>query len=300
MLALVKSDWRNQGRKSALTLSDGKTEQSGIRRLREQFGAVEIATITALQLERYSNERQDKGAAVSTVRNELNVLKHGMNLACEKDLLAKVPPFPTLTPKNIRTGYFERHELNAILAELPERVRPVVLAMYWTGWRKNEVLSRRWENIDLQAGTIRLEPGETKNGEGRTYPFSAAPELQAVIEAQLAYTKAVERRTGQIVPFVFHREGRPIKSFRTAWRAASRRSGIARIPHDFRRTAVRNLETSGISRTIAMKIVGHKTESIYRRYHIVNDQDMRDAVAKLAAAAQDKQVLPLKRKAAQV
>ena len=47
-----------------------------------------------------------------------------------------------------------------------------------------------------------------------------------------------------------------------------------------------------------MKIVGHKTESIYRRYHIVNDQDMRDAVAKLAAAAQDKQVLPLKRKAA--
>ncbi len=93
------------------------------------------------------------------------------------------------------------------------------------------------------------------------------------------------------------RRGRPIKSFRTAWRAASRRSGITRIPHDFRRTAVRNLETSGISRTIAMKIVGHKTESIYRRYHIVNDQDMRDAVAKLAAAAQDKQVLPLMRKA---
>jgi hypothetical protein len=72
VLALVKSDWRNQGRKSALTLSDGKTEQSGIRRLRERFGAVEIATITALQLERDSNERQDKGAAVSTVRNELN------------------------------------------------------------------------------------------------------------------------------------------------------------------------------------------------------------------------------------
>src|SRR5207249_10654096 len=86
VLALLKSDWRNQGRKSELTLSDGKTEQSGIRRLREKFGAVEIATITALQLERYSNDRQDKGAAVSTVRNELNVLLPRMNLAWLEDL----------------------------------------------------------------------------------------------------------------------------------------------------------------------------------------------------------------------
>jgi hypothetical protein len=119
-----------------------------------------------------------------------------------------------------------------------------------------------------------------------------------VIEQQRAYTDAVERRTGQIVPFVFHREGRRIKSFRSAWRAASRRSGITRIPHDFRRTAVRNLVRAGVSQKVAMELTGHLTPSVFDRYDITDDRDRRDAVAKLAAAAQDKQVLPLKRKAA--
>jgi hypothetical protein len=48
-----------------------------------------------------------------------------------------------------------------------------------------------------------------------------------------------------------------------------------------RRSAVRRLEAAGVPRTTAMKLVGHKTESIYRRYAIVSEAEMKDAAAKL-------------------
>ena len=145
--------------------------------------------------------------------------------------------------------------------------------------------------MDAAAGTIRLEPGETKNGRGRTLPYAALSELAALLAAQRAYTDDVQRRTGQVVPWVFHREGQPIKSFRTAWRAACRRTKLARIPHDFRRTAVRNLVRAGVSEKVAMGLTGHLTRSVFDRYDITNDRDLREAVARLAAAAPDRQVL---------
>lgn len=86
-----------------------------------------------------------------------------------------------------------------------------------------------------------------------------------------------------IVPWIFHREGKPIQHFRRAWRSAVKRAGLPhRIPHDFRRTAVRNLERSGVSRSAGMAMVGHRTASIYKRYSIVAEQDLRQAGAQLA------------------
>ena len=82
---------------------------------------------------------------------------------------------------------------------------------------------------------------------------------------------------------VFHRRGKPIKSFRKSWTTACEAAGCpGRIPHDFRRTAVRNLERAGVPRSAAMRMVGHKTEAIYRRYAIVSDADLHEASAKLA------------------
>ncbi len=328
LLALVKADWRNTGAKSTLYLPDGKMEQSGIRKLRAAFGQWEVADITALHLENYSNKRQEEDrAAVSTVRNELNVLKHGMYLAQDKDLLTKkVPKFPELKPTNIRKEFFEREQLDSVLAELPEAVRPVALFMYWTGWRRGEVLSRQWSHVDFKAGVIRLEPGETKNGKGRDFPYTIVPELEALIEQQRTSTDAVEKKKREIVPRLFHRNGDPVKTFRTAWRAACKRVGLAAqaaregttskavwkklskeerraftglklIPYDFRRTAVRNLIRAGVSQKVAMELTGHLTASVFDRYNITDDRDRREAVKKLVAeaAAPDRQVLPLHR-----
>lgn len=90
---------------------------------------------------------------------------------------------------------------------------------------------------------------------------------------QRELTDRLQREHGIIIPWVFHRKGKRTLDFRKAWRNAVRGAGIAgRIPHDFRRTAVRNLERSGVPRSMAMKLVGHKTEAIYRRYAIVARQ----------------------------
>jgi integrase len=93
------------------------------------------------------------------------------------------------------------------------------------------------------------------------------------MESQWAYTEAAQKRTCQIVPWLFHREGKPIRSMHAAWRSACERAKVpGRLMHDFRRTAVRNFERAGVPRSVAMKLTGHKTETVYQRYAIVSER----------------------------
>ena len=87
-----------------------------------------------------------------------------------------------------------------------------------------------------------------------------------------------------MIPWVFCRpDGVHIHTFYEPWREACKAAGIQRIPHDFRRTAVRNLERAGVPRTTAMAMIGHKTESIYRRYSIVDQAMLEMGTSKLEA-----------------
>jgi integrase len=173
-----------------------------------------------------------------------------------------------------------------------------------TGWRIGNVQLLQWTQVDFTAGTVRLEPGRTKNDEGVTFPFSVLPELESVLRAQWDMTKAVERETRQVIPWVFHRDSKPIRYFRRSWARACLTAGVGQVDpqtkqpralkfrHDFRRTAVRNLERAGVPRSVAMKLTGHKTESVYRRYAIAAERDLREGVAKLAVLHQADAELP--------
>ena len=96
-------------------------------------------------------------------------------------------------------------------------------------------------------------------------------------------TLAAERERGEITPHVFHRDGQPIRSMRKAWVAPCGRAGLRGwLFHDLRRTAVRNLERAGVSRSVAMSFTGHETESVYKRYAITDQASQKDGARKLA------------------
>jgi|SRR5215469_6565125 len=191
---------------------------------------------------------------------------------------------------NVPTGFFERPDFEAVRSHLPADFQGPPMFAYNTGWRGlSEILPLGRTQVDFQAGTIRLEPGTMKNGEGRVFLFGLLPELADLLRAQWNKTLTLELETGQSIPSVFHWNDRgtikPIhpKVFDRRWREARKMAGLPnRITHDFRRTAVRNLERAGVPRSVAMKLTGHKTEAVYRRYAIVCEADLSEGLTKLA------------------
>ena len=216
--------------------------------------------------------RLEQGAAKATANIEQAFLRRGFRLAAKAGKVATRPEMSMLHLDNARTGFFEVEQFEAVRRHLPDHLKPLAQVAYLTGWRRGELLSRQWRHIDLKLGKLRLEVGETKNGKGREFPINALPELRAAIETQRARVSEIERSTGQIIAHVFvNPAGAPLVDFRNAWRTARRLAGApGRLIHDFRRTAVRNLERAGVPRSTAMKLTGHLTDGVYSRYAIVD------------------------------
>jgi integrase len=315
----LEREYEQNGRKSlgALTrrLDKHLTPYFGGRRL-AQIGTAEIRAYVASRLAEttvthraYTRRRKDgttytipareragsQGTAAATINRELAALKRLFTLArrARRILADSVPHIPMLAEDNVRTGFFERETFEAVRAALPADLRPVVTFAYLTGWRKAEILGLDWRQIDFAAQTVTLDPGTTKNREGRVFPFGALPELRDLLVRQRADTDALERQSKRIIPAVFHRQGARIRSIDGAWRAACTAAGVpGRLLHDCRRTAVRNLVRAGVPERVAMMLTGHKTRSVFERYNIVSEADLTAAVAKLAMGTVQGQSTP--------
>jgi integrase len=184
------------------------------------------------------------------------------------------PYIPTVAVDNTRKG-FEPADFEAVERHLTAPLRPLMRFLYLTGWRAGEALGLTWAGVDFAAGVVRLEPGVTKNREGRELPFAAFPAPADLLRARREQTSAAEREQQRIIATAFHRNGKPIRSYAGAWEAACTEAGLSgRLVHDLRRTAVRNLERAGVSRSVAMKLTGHRTEAVYRRHAITSGADL--------------------------
>jgi integrase len=278
LAAMVVDDYKVNGRRSLR-----RAEQS-LTHLLEHFGLTLVADIHEGRIKAYVRARLEQGAANATVNRELAALKRAFRLGEIAQKVVREPHIALLKEAAPRKGFFEREQLDALLPHLPESVRPVIGVAYITGWRmRSEILTRKWEHVDFKGGWLRLDPGETKNAEGRSFAFT--PELRSILERQRALASAIEPHAGKAVEWVFFRpDGTPVRYFRRSWLTACEKARlVGKIPHDFRRTAVRNLARIGVDRKTAMEMVGHKTESIYRRYTITDEAMLRDASARLAA-----------------
>jgi integrase len=299
------------------TLDDAKRRIK--KHLSPFFGNRRLITITTSDLRAYIAKRQKEGTPVrqkggkakvgqppsesevtrpvsaGEINRELTVLKRMFSLAIQSGKLVHKPHFPMLRENNVRAGFFEHEQYRTVLPHLPEPMRPVVTFAYVTGWRINsEVLPLQWRQVDLKAGEVRLDPGTTKNMEGRVFYLTA--ELKKLLADQRKAANRVQREKGMIVQHVFFHDGTTkagdvaflaghaisASGFYHAWCRARIKAGCpGSIPHDFRRTAIRNMVRAGVPERVAMKLSGHKTRSVFDRYNIVSEGDLRDAARRL-------------------
>jgi integrase len=275
--ALYEADYIRRGNRSW-----ARVEYS-LKHLRPVFGKLPAVAITYEAVARYITVRTANSAR-ATVFQEVCALGRMRRLGFLAGLLPHPTPLPTIKLDNVRQGFFSDEEVMRVLRHLPDWYTPAIEFAWRTGWRIGEVKGLMWARVDFRDGMVRLEPGTTKNRQGRMFPFGVHPQLNALLVGQRERTKEWQQEHAQVVPWVFWRSGQRLGDHRDTWTRACRQAGLpGRLVHDLRRTAVRNLERAAIPRSTAMRITGHLTESVYRRYAISSDADMVEAVRKLAA-----------------
>jgi integrase len=296
-------DYRINGRKS---IEDAQTRWDA--HLKPFFGVVRAVDVTSTLIARYVDARQQEGASNATVNRELAALKRmfriGM-LATPAKVL-RLPAFPKLKENNIRQGFLEDSQYRKLVEGSDLWFRTLVECGRTYGWRVSELTGMRVRQADLAQRTIRLEPGTTKNSEGRE-----------VVMTDAVYTLLSACVIGKEKDdFVFTRkDGSTVRDFRTTWENACVLAGVGAIVcsrclapkasgqrcknkdckekhskytglifHDLRRTAARNLRRAGIAEGVIMKIGGWKTRSVFERYAIVSRTDIVDAMRMLQQA----------------
>ena len=150
---------------------------------------------------------------------------------------------------------------------------------------QSEVLTFERRHLDLEVGTLRLDPGMAKNEDGRVVYLTS--EVRTLLGEQLERVRDLDWGRGQIVPWLFPHlgprlAGERIRDFRKAWAEACKAAGVpGAFRHAFRRTAVRNMVNAGVPERVAMEITGHKTRSMFDRYHIVSPGDPQEVARRI-------------------
>jgi integrase len=247
-----------------------------------------VADIDKDKIEAYQTKRLEAGAAPATINREVAYLKLGFKL-----LGLPVPTVEKLAEDNVRQGFIRVADFNALLAEIPDLdVRDIIEFLYNSAWRSSEPKEMQWSWLDVDTWTVRLPAKYSKNKRPRTLPLEDT--LKDIIERRI-------KARDIACPYVFHRKGKPIKSFRKAFQAAAKAATLTGlVPHDMRRSAIRNFRKAGLSESDGMKLSGHRTRSVYDRYDIIDEADSREAMKKAQAynrRERERKVIPMKRKA---
>src|SRR5215467_2288748 len=214
----------------------------------------------------------------ATINRELAILRESFNLSLRDERLRHAPSFKGLTldeSDNVRRGFVKDSQYDALARETAKVglwLRSLFQIYYDYAWRLKEPLANmRVRMLDFENRLISID--DSKNGEPRTVAMT-----QKVFEL----LKACCAGKGQH-DYVFTREdGSQVKDFHASWKNVTTAAGCAGLlVHDLRRTGARNMRRAGIDRDTIRKIGGWKTDSMFRRYNIVDEQDLHEAAQKI-------------------
>jgi integrase len=252
---------------------------SSVKALREYFGTWRAVDVTSNATTAYIEGLLEQHYARATVNRRTQLLGQAFKLGTRNKQLSVAPFIPRLSEVgNERQGFFEASDFEAVVANLPEHLRDLIRFGFLTGWRKGSIKSLRWADVGDDVIYLRAENSKTRKPE--TMPIEG--ELQGIIERRRT-ARAVEAENGatRFAEHVFHHDGQPIGDFRKAWATACKKAGCpGMLVHDLRRSAARSMIAAGVPQAVAMKITGHRTDSMFRRYAIVNEDQKREALAK--------------------
>ncbi|ETW92620.1 MAG: integrase, partial [Candidatus Entotheonella gemina] len=198
------------------------------------------------------------------------LLGQSLNSVAYPQYISRPIKIRKLSETNVRTDFFEPDEIEAVISFLPEYLQDYVRFAHITGWRRNEISSLQWEDVSVQHKIIRLNPENSKTGESR---------ILVLTGALLELMKRREQIRVVGCPYVFHRRGQFIRDFRKAWSKATESAGCSgRVFHSLRRSSVRDMIRAGVHERVAMSVSGHRTRSVFDRYNITAEDDIRQAL----------------------
>ena len=281
----IKSDYIRHARRSWATV------EHCLKPVKDFFKFDRLLDITATKIEEYQDHRLKQKKARATVNREVRYLLHGFKLLFDAREISVYPRAKLLGGENVREGFLNRPEFDAICERLKPDVQDIVKFLYVSAWRSGEAQKLEWSKVDAVDWVVRLSRKNEKTKMPRT--LALVGELREIIERRL------EKRLVEC-PYVFHRNGKPIMSFRRAFKAACKDSGLAGIvPHDMRRSGVRNFSKARLSESEGMSISGHRTNSIYKRYNIIDEDLQRQSLEQVAEhqkrEAEQRKVVPIRR-----
>jgi integrase len=212
----------------------------------------------------------------ATVNRELACLKTIFNKGKDgKTERNPVNGVKMLKENNERDRVLSQEEYARLLAYCPAYLRPVVMLAYQTGTRRGEILKLTWGMVDLKKRGINLTPEVCKTNEGRFVPLKK--EMVEVFKSMPQGLPGVA---------VFTRGGKPITSstIRVGLDIGCKRAGIENFTfHDLRHTFNTNAFMAGVPIPIIMKITGHKSLTMFKRYTTITTEDLKAAVSKIGS-----------------
>jgi integrase len=244
------------------------------------FGTNSIGCITASMIESFRAGRlKDPGYQGSTLKpttmnRQLALLKHMFSLAVREGWLDRNPVSLVKLQRenNARDRVLDSDEFAKLQQHSAPHLQAMNVCAYQTGMRLGEILHLTWERVDFKMGFIQLRAEDTKTDEARIIPLT--PELTGLLKNLYKVRYLQEEH-------VFLVKGQSVSSIQTAFNGACRRAGIENFRfHDFRHTAVTNMRRAGIDHLTIMRITGHKTMDVFKRYNSFHQEDLREAASR--------------------